>query len=433
MGKNLAEFRLLGIDVKVHWSFILVLAFGAFLYGVGPAGWLLGGLYGILTFLLLFVCVTLHEYGHALTARRFGIQTRSILLLPIGGVANLERMPEKPMQEFLIVIAGPIVNFVIAALLVPILFLFGADAAAALGRSSLLLSNLSQPSLLNLLLYLFLTNVLLGLFNLLPAFPMDGGRLLRSLLAMAMPYTQATRIAVLVGRLMAVAFALFGIFSGGISLLLIAFFVYAGGSAELEAVSSRAVLRNVRARAALTPNAVKLYSSERVERAVELVMSSYQADYPVLDLGGRFIGVLTRQRLIHALREVGPEARLVDVMLPATEIPECAPDADLATVWETMAQRGSRIMAVREGTQFLGVISMDDISEVFQVVGAAMEGRQRRQPPGAAATGAPDQTAKLLADMSVAPAPGRDSEVPAETPAPDAPLEARQERERNNG
>ena len=102
MGKNLAEFRLLGIDVKVHWSFILILAFGAFVYGAGPAGWLVGGLYGVLTFLLLFVCVTLHEYGHALTARHYGIQTRSILLLPIGGVANLERMPEKPHQEMVI-------------------------------------------------------------------------------------------------------------------------------------------------------------------------------------------------------------------------------------------------------------------------------------------------------------------------------------------
>lgn len=391
MGTNLAEFRLFGIDVKVHWSFILVLAFGAFLYGAGPAGWLVGSLYGVLTFLLLFVCVTLHEYGHALTARHFGIQTRSILLLPIGGVANLERMPEKPIQEFLIVIAGPLVNFAVAALLVPVVFLFGAEAASGLGQSSVLADNMRAPGLVNLLLYLFLTNVLLGFFNLLPAFPMDGGRLLRSLLAMTMPYIQATRIAVMVGRLMAVAFALYGIFSGGISLLLIAFFVYVGGSAELEAVSSRAVLRGVQARSAVTPGAASLYTSERVQRAMELVMSSYQTDYPVLDLGGRFVGVLTRQRLIHALRELGPEARVVDVMLPASEIPDCPPQADLATVWEVMSQRGSRIVAVREDERFLGIITSDDISEVFQVVGAAMEGRSRRNPPSPP-QGTPAQT-----------------------------------------
>lgn len=381
MGANLAEFRLFGIDVKVHWSFVLVLAFGAFLYGSGPAGWLVGSLYGVLTFLLLFVCVTLHEYGHALTARRFGIQTRSILLLPIGGVANLERMPEKPIQEFLIVIAGPLVNFAIAALLVPIVFLFGTEAASGLGQTRVLMDNLAQPSVINLLLYLFLTNVLLGFFNLLPAFPMDGGRLLRSLLAMVMPYMQATRIAVFVGRLVAVGMALYGIFGGGISLLLIAFFVYVGGSAELEAVSSRAVLRGVRAGSAVAPGAVSLYTSERVERAVELVMSTYQTDFPVLDLGGRFSGVLTRQRLIHALRELGPDTRIVEVMVPSSEIPECSPQADLASVWEMMSQRGSRIVAVREGTQFLGIITNDDIGEVFQVMGAAIEGKQRRQPP----------------------------------------------------
>jgi stage IV sporulation protein FB len=116
---------------------------------------------------------------------------------------------------------------------------------------------------------------------------------------------------------------------------------------------------------------------------MELVMSSYQTDYPVLDLGGRFAGVLTRERLLYALRELGPDTRIVDVMIPAATVPECSPQADLASVWEMMSQRGSRIVAVREGTQFLGLITNDDISEVFQVVGAAMEGRQRRQPPSA--------------------------------------------------
>ncbi len=414
MGKNLAEFRLLGIDIKVHWSFILILAFGAFLYGAGPAGWLVGSLYGVLTFLLLFVCVTLHEYGHALTARHFGIQTRSILLLPIGGVANLERMPQKPNQELLITIAGPLVNFAIAALLVPIIFLFGTEAARGLGQTSVLVDNMREPSLLNLLLYLFLTNVLLGLFNLLPAFPMDGGRLLRALLAMVMPYTRATRAAVLVGRLVAVGMAFYGIFSGSITLLLVAFFVYVGGSAELEAVSSRAVLRGVRAGSAIAPGAVSLYTSERVERAMDLILTTYQTDYPVLDLGGRFSGVLTRQRLIHALRELGPDTRVVEVMAPSSDIPEVSPGTDLATVWEMMSQQGSRIVAVRDGVQFLGIITSDDISEVFQVVGAAIEGRQRRHPPTK-----PSSNASSLA----APAPA----APPQDPQSDATPEQEKE------
>jgi stage IV sporulation protein FB len=318
------------------------------------------------------------------------------LLLPIGGVANLERMPEKPVQELLITIAGPLVNFAIAALLVPVVFLFGAEAASGLGQTSVLVDNLREPSVVNLLLYLFLTNILLGIFNLLPAFPMDGGRLLRAVLAMVMPYPKATRTAVYVGRLMAVAMAVYGIFSGGITMLLVAFFVYVGGSAELEAVSSRAVLRGVRAGAAISPSAVSLYTSERVERALELVMTTYQTDFPVLDLGGRFSGVLSRQHLIYALRELGPDVRIVEVMAPSSAVPEVSPHADLATVWELMSQRGSRVVAVRDGTQFLGLITNDDISEVFQVMGAAIEGRQRRQPPAPPAT----QTAQTQAPLT---------------------------------
>ena len=274
MDKNLAEFQLFGIDVKIHWSFVLILAWGALLYGIGPAGWLVGGIYGALTFALLFVCVTLHELGHALAARRYGIGTRSILLLPIGGVANLERMPEKPTQELVIAIAGPLVNVVIVIVLLPLALLINSNGAGDLLGGQAMVNNIREPGIDNLVTFLVAMNVMLVIFNLLPAFPMDGGRVLRAFLAMAMPYRSATRTAVLVGRLMAVGFAMFGIFSGNIGLLLVAFFVYVGGSAELEAVTSRAVLRNVRASSALTPDAVRLYASERIARGMELVMTT---------------------------------------------------------------------------------------------------------------------------------------------------------------
>jgi Zn-dependent protease/predicted transcriptional regulator len=388
MNVNLAEFRLWGIDVKVHWSFILVLAFGAFVYGAGPAGWVTGSLYGVLTILLLFVCVTLHEYGHALAARRFGIGTRSILLLPIGGVANLERIPEKPGQEIVIVAAGPLVNVALAILLLPVALVVGNGAGVfnfnAMGAS------IQNPGFFNLLVFLISTNILLALFNLLPAFPLDGGRLLRALLAYTMPYVRATQTAVAVGRLLAVMMAIFGIFSGAIGLLLIAFFVYVGGSAELEAVSSRAVLRQFRAREALTHNAVTLYTSERLERVMELIMNSYQTDYPVRDLAGKFVGVLTRPRLINALRESGPETRVVDAMMPASAIPHCSPDADLASVWEQMSQTGSRVVAIVDHGDVLGIITSDDISEVFQVMGAAMASRSQSSATSPEPTGTGD-------------------------------------------
>ncbi|MFN3331779.1 MAG: site-2 protease family protein [Caldilinea sp.] len=388
MNVNLAEFRLWGIDVKVHWSFVLVLAFGAFIYGAGPAGWVTGSLYGVLTILLLFVCVTLHEYGHALAARRFGIGTRSILLLPIGGVANLERIPEKPGQEIVIVAAGPLVNVVLAILLLPVALMVG-DGVGVFNFNAMGAS-IQNPGFFNLLVFLISTNILLALFNLLPAFPLDGGRLLRALLAYTMPYVRATQTAVAVGRLLAVMMAIFGIFSGAIGLLLIAFFVYVGGSAELEAVSSRAVLRQFRAREALTHNAVTLYTSERLERVMELIMNSYQTDYPVRDLAGKFVGVLTRSRLINALRESGPETRVVDAMMPASAIPHCSPDADLASVWEQMSQSGCRVVAIVDHGDVLGIITSDDISEVFQVMGAAMANRSQSPTTSSEPTGTGD-------------------------------------------
>ena len=391
MDKNLAEFKLLGIDVKIHWSFVLILAWGALLYGIGPAGWLVGSIYGALTFALLFVCVTLHELGHALAARRYGIGTRSILLLPIGGVANLERMPDKPRQELVIALAGPLVNVVIALLLLPVALLLSGGGAGELLGGRAILNNIRAPGFANLVTFLVSMNVWLVLFNLLPAFPMDGGRVLRAFLAMVMRYRTATRTAVLVGRLMAVGFALFGIFSGNIGLLLVAFFVYVGGSAELEAVTSRAVLRNVRAGSALTPGAARLYASERIGRGMELVMTTYQTDFPVLDLGGRFVGVLTRQRLVNALRDVGDDARVVDVMLPADQIPVVTPAVDLAHVWEVMAQSGGSVVAVQEGANFLGVITSEDIAEVFQLVGATLDNKARRPPGGAVTTPSPEQ------------------------------------------
>ncbi|GIV76146.1 MAG: protease [Litorilinea sp.] len=381
MDTSLTLFRAFGINVRVHWSFLLILAYGAVTFGLGPAGPLWGGLYGILVILLLFVCVTLHEFGHALVAKYFKVNVPSITLLPIGGVANLERMPDKPLQEFLITLAGPLVNFAIALVLLPFMLL-ALGLEMRLGNVSGDLSRfwrvMQMPGIGNLLLYLTGTNILLGLFNLLPAFPMDGGRILRSLLAMTMPYVQATRIAVFVGRLMAGLFALWGIMGGGIFLLLIAFFVYVGGSAEQESVESRTVLKNIYARQALTPGAVALYASERLNRAVDLLMTSYQTDYPVLDLSSKFIGVLTRPRLIQALQEHGPEARVVDVMIPADQVPTCGPDTSLAEIWEKMAQGGTRVVAIKEGERFLGLITLDDITEVYRVMAATLNNASRR-------------------------------------------------------
>lgn len=383
MGSSLTLFRIFNIDVRVHWSFILILGYGAFIFSSGTAGPIAGALYGVLVILLLFVCVTLHEFGHALVAKYYKIDVSNITLLPIGGVANLARMPDKPQQEFVIAIAGPLVNFALALILLP----FALVAVSLEMRAGVIpanpmqiWSNMLTPGVGNLLVYLIGTNILLAVFNLLPAFPMDGGRILRAVLAMGMPRVQATRYAVIVGRFMAVLFAIWGIFGGGIFLLLIAFFVYVGGGAELEAVESRAVLKNIKARAALPHNASSLYASEQISRAVDLIMNSYQTDYPVKDLSGKFIGVMTRSRLVQGLKTHGPDGRVVDVMLKAEEVPVCPPEMTLAEIWEKMVGNGSRVVAIKEDGSFLGLLTIDDITEVFQVMGAAQEASRATRP-----------------------------------------------------
>lgn len=376
MGNSLKIARIWGIDVQIHWSFLLILFYGAFIYSRSTSNVLVGAVYGVLVILLLFVCVILHEFGHAIMAKYFGVNVPHITLLPIGGVAQLERIPRKPLQEFLIAIAGPAVNFVLAILLLPIALLAvslsirsGAVSATILG----LMNEVQSMSLTGLLLYLAVTNILLGVFNLLPAFPMDGGRILRSLLALQLRYVQATRIAVLVGRGMAILFAIWGISNGGIFLLLIAFFVYIGGRGELEAVEGRYILKDFTARQALNQDAHSLYTNDPVSRAVNYIMTTYQADFPVYDLGHNLVGVLTRPRLQATLRAQGQEGRIVDVMIPRIQVPEIAADTTLADVWETMIEAGSRVIIVQDQGQFLGLITLDDISELIQVMGAVKE------------------------------------------------------------
>jgi Zn-dependent protease len=376
MDSSLKIARIWGIDIQVHWSFVLILFYGAFLYSRDASNVLAGAIYGVIVILLLFVCVVLHEFGHAITAKYFGINVPHITLLPIGGVAQLERMPRKPMHEFLIAIAGPAVNFVLAALLLPVALLvvsMSMRAGTIWTIIPALMRAAQSMSLAGLLLTLAGTNLLLGIFNLLPAFPMDGGRILRALLALRLQYIPATRIAVLVGRGMAILFAIWGIFGGDILLLLIAFFVYVGGRGELEAVQSRYILKDFSARQAVNKDAHVLYTSEPISRAVDYIMTSYQGDFPVYDLGHNMVGVLTRPRLVATLRGQGQEGRIVDVMIPQARVPVTDAETSLADVWEIMLEARSRVIIVQDQGQFLGLITLDDISELIQVMGAAKE------------------------------------------------------------
>jgi len=215
-----------GIEVRIHLTFLLFLAWIWFSY-YQVAG-LPGAVQGVLFILSLFACVLLHECGHAFAARAFGIATPDITLLPIGGVARLTRLPDKPWQELVVAIAGPLVNVVIAAALI-----FVVHSSAELEQ----LQYLESPRV-ELLSKLASVNVMLVLFNLIPAFPMDGGRILRALLAMALPYTQATQIAARIGQGLAIVFGIFGLF-GNPLLIFIAFFIFAGAQQEAAIVRAK--------------------------------------------------------------------------------------------------------------------------------------------------------------------------------------------------
>jgi Zn-dependent protease len=302
-----------GIGIFVHWTFLLLIAWFAY---VSRGDDLAGIATGIGFVVAIFGCIVLHELGHALMARRFGIRTRDITLLPIGGVARLERMPEDPVQELLVALAGPAVNVLIVMALVALLVVLG-SAAIVFSDLDAVLKHLLVGG--NFLLMLLAANVILVVFNLVPAFPMDGGRVLRALLATRLDYVHATQIAATIGQTLAILFGVVGLF--GIPfvfgpqpmLLFIALFVYLGADAEAHMVQVRSVLRGVPTRAAMVTRFRTFAPGEPVSSAIQELLAGQQQDFPVVD-GGQIAGMLTRADLVAALAQGKSEVPIAEVM-----------------------------------------------------------------------------------------------------------------------
>ena len=289
--------RMLGIDVFLHASFLLVLAFIAVTHWLAH-GSLVAVVSGVGFFVALFACVLLHEYGHALMARHFGVGTKDITLLPIGGVARLERMPDKPVQELWVALAGPAVNVVIAAALAVCLTLTGAwEPLTALSTTG---GGFAER--------LLAVNVLLVLFNMIPAFPMDGGRVLRAVLAMRMEYARATRISVSIGQGLALVFGVIGFFSNPF-LMLIAVFIWFGAGQEAAATEMKATIRGLPVREAMLTDFRTLTPHATLGDATRLLIKGSQQDFPVLE-DDRVVGILTHSRLFEVLRERGEWTRV---------------------------------------------------------------------------------------------------------------------------
>lgn len=359
--------RIAGIDVKVHVTFFLLLAFYGFhFHGQGgPAA----AAQGVIFISLIFLCVLLHEFGHALAARRYGIHTPDITLLPIGGLARLERMPDKPSEELVVAVCGPLVNVVIVAILFPFVSAgFDPDVLERFG-----------PSLLQMV---FAGNIMLVLFNLIPAFPMDGGRVLRSLLAMRMDYARATNIAANIGQTLAFFGGLYGLLQGPPTLALVALFVFFGAQSEAAQAQMRSISNGLRVRDAMITRFEALPHTATLHAACEAVLHTSQSDFPVVNSVGAVCGVLTRDDLIVALRKSGADTPIAEIM--RTDVPSIHDTMLLDRAFQLMQQGGTAALPVlNRANELVGIFTPENVGE-FMMIQSAITGTaqaSRRPPP----------------------------------------------------
>jgi len=344
--------RIAGIDVRVHATFLFLVAWVALL-GWQASGTLAGVLGEELFMLAVFASVVAHEYGHALTARHFGVRTREITILPIGGVAQLERMPEKPREELAVALAGPAVTVLIALALFGILSALGSPTDAG---------TMVRPDA-PLLARLMWANVILFGFNVLPAFPMDGGRVLRAALATRMDYARATNVAAEVGKMFALLFGIVGLFSSP-WLVLIALFVWMGAAGEASIAQTRSAFTGVPVERVMIRDMRTLAPGDPLSKAVDEVLAGFQQDFPVID-GGRVVGVLTRADLMRALSQHGPAWRVEDAMEREFEVAE--PSEDLDRAFTRMQACRCRTFPVLRGGELLGVLTAENVAEFLMI------------------------------------------------------------------
>ncbi|MGB9692680.1 MAG: site-2 protease family protein [Candidatus Sumerlaeaceae bacterium] len=348
--------RWAGIDVYIHVTFVVLLAALAFVNWLG-SGSLTAALYATLFPALIFLCVLLHEFGHALAAKRFGIPTRDITLYPIGGVARLERMPEKPAQELVVALAGPMVNVIIAAAL----YFFLANTRGFQPVETLTLSSGS------LLQRLMIANMMLVGFNLLPAFPMDGGRVLRALLASLLDYVRATHIAASIGQAMALLFAFVGITGGNPFLLFIAFFVWIGASQESSMVQIKTALAGIPVWRAMITDFRALTPQDSLAAAADLIIAGTQQDFPIVE-NGKVVGILTRAQLIEGLTKFGPDASVSNVM--QRDFITLEPTEMLETAFAKLQSCECRTVPVVMKGRLVGIVTPDNVGEFLMIQSA---------------------------------------------------------------
>lgn len=357
VGWSIKLFSWGGTAVRMHVTFLLLVAW------IAAVQWSRGGpheaLSGVLFILVLFACVVLHEFGHIFAARRYGIRTPDVTLLPIGGVAALERMPEKPSQEIVVALAGPAVNLVIAAVLFTVLGLrFDSEKLTA---ETLQSSFLAQVAI---------ANVVLLVFNLIPAFPMDGGRVLRALLAMWLGFTRGTKVAATIGQLMAIGFAFLG-FMGNPMLILIALFIYLAASGEAGEVEARELIRGRPVTQGMITAFEALGVAATADDAAAKLLSTTQQEFPLIDGAGRLRGVVTHKAIIEALRNGEGGKPALEIM--QADVPTVPSTSDLSVAADLLHRSPTRFVGVTDAAgRIVGYITPENLSELV-MIGASRE------------------------------------------------------------
>ncbi|MFN4234067.1 MAG: site-2 protease family protein [Bacteroidia bacterium] len=339
-----------GIPIAIHWTFFILVIWivGMNLYKGQP---LYVAIWSGIFVLSIFACVLLHELGHALAAKRFGIVTKSIVLLPIGGVASLEKIPEEPKKEIFVALAGPFVNMIISTVIFVYLFYRG-----ELVPEKFMTSIINYD---NFLIYLMIANVFLGLFNLTPAFPMDGGRVLRALFAFKMDRVSATELASKVTSIFAIIFVLIGIFNNPM-LVFIALFIYIGSKSEFEAVKNQRILNQYKTEDVLMKNFTILNANDTIQSAVNALLNGQDTRFLVQE-NNEIKYVLTKTDIIKALSEKGNE---ITIRQYASEIDFIADkDLPLDKLMETMFKHQYSIVPVQENGKIIGVVDLENIKE----------------------------------------------------------------------
>ncbi len=370
MKGSLRIVRIYGIPVELHWTFIFILL-GAIYWGFNQGGGWVSAVWFLTLILSLFFCVLLHEFGHALTARRFGVSTKDIILSPIGGIARLNKLPEKPLHEFLVAAAGPAVNLMIALALSPVYFFSDPQKqlqliGSVLPSSNVFVINLSLGE--RLVFFLLFLNILLALFNLLPAFPMDGGRILRALLSIKLDRRKATQVSMYIGQAIAILFIFMGLMETeigsmkmSIMIAFIGLFVFMSASNEYRYVRFSHLLEKAFVKDLLRQKLSPVYLETPMELVLETYSEGEQRSFAVFDKWHTLIGLIPEEKIQEAMKKKD-FGKAAEFYMCTYKFPVTREDT-VKHAMDSMQEAELSVLPVFEKDKFVGLLDYHAVNE----------------------------------------------------------------------